>query len=114
MTTQIKQLNDARSIVTLFRIEVSFLQHHGVARTIEHIEPIRLPRTIETIAEIHLRLTALTATSGNFDNTIRTARTPNSSRSRILEHLDACDVFGVHLEECSKLLLVVEVVEVER
>ena len=114
MATEIKQLNDARSIVTLVGVKVSFLQHHGVTRTIQHIEALGLPCTIETIAEIYLRLTALTATSGNFNNTIRTARTPNSSRCCVLEHLDARDIFGVYLEECSKLLLVVEVIEVER
>ena len=106
---EIHQLNNAGSRITLFRIEVSLLQHHRIAGTIEHVQSLRLPRARKTVVETDTRLTTASAACGDFDHTIRTARTPDGSCGSILQDLDAGDIVGRHLQQSSELLLVVQV-----
>ena len=111
------EVHDFRDARLLFRedarVVISLLQHHGVAVTVQHIHAGRLPSTRETVAEVHLRLTAGTTTGGDFDYTVRTSRTPDSGSGGVLQHLDAGDIFGGNLEKGGKLLFVLHVVEVE-
>ena len=111
---EIHQLNNAGSRITLFRIEVGLLQHHRIAGTIEHVQSLRLPRARETVVETDTRLTTASAACGDFDHTIRTARTPDGSCGSILQDLDAGDIVGRHLQQSSELLLVAQVGEVDR
>ena len=111
---EIHQFDDARSGVTLFRIEVSFLQHHGVAGTVEHVQTLRLPSAREAVVETDAGFTATTTARGDFDHTIRTACTPDGRCGSILQHLDAGDIVGRHLQEGGKLFLVVQVGEIHR
>ena len=72
VVAEIHELHDTCGNVALLGVEVSFLQHHGVAVTIQHLHTFGLPRARETIAEVDARLTAGTTTGSNFNNTVRT------------------------------------------
>ena len=114
MATEVKQLYDTSSIITLFGIEICFFQHHRIAWTIKHLETFGLPCTIETIAKVYFSLTAFTTTSRDFNDTVRTSCTPFCSRSSVFQNSDAGNVIRVHLQECRKLFLVVKIIEVQR
>ena len=111
---EIHQFDDARSGVTLTGVEVSFLQHHGVAGTVEHVQTLRLPSAREAVVKTDTGLTAATTARGDFDHTIRAACTPDGRCGSILQHLDAGDIVGRHLQERGKLFLVVQVGEIHR
>ena len=99
-------------------IEVLLLQHHGVLVTVEQLHAFRLVGSRKTQAVGNLRLASGTALGLDFDDTIRTLRTPDGRCGSILQHGDALDVLGVDVQQLGKLLVVgrgeVEIVGVAR
>ena len=92
---------------------IGFLEHHGVAVTVEHLHAFGLPGAREAVAEVYGSFTACTTTSGDFNHTVRTAGTPDGSSGGIFQDFDALDVFGCNLEECGELFFVLHVFQVE-
>ena len=56
--------------VSLVRIEVSFLQHHGITVTIEHLVTIGLPCAAELVVEDNVGGTTVTTAQLDFDYTV--------------------------------------------
>ena len=111
------EIHDFRNAGLFFRqdarVVISLLQHHGIAVTIEHLHAFGLPRTREAVREVHACFTTGTTAGGDFDNTVRTSGTPDCRSGRVLQNLDAGNIFGRNLQQGGKLLLVFHIVKVE-
>ena len=66
------QLGDVTRSVAQLRIEVLFLQQHGILVTIQHLVALRLVGAGQTSAEADAGLTACTALGLDFNHTVRT------------------------------------------
>ena len=102
----IVQLRNIRRLVTLLRIEVTFLQQHGVVIAIQQLVALRLMSTRETERVSELRFSTRTTLGGNLDDTVGTLRTIDGCGSSILQHGDAGNIFRVDIKQLRELLIV--------
>ena len=105
-------LDNVRSYTALRRIEISFLQHHGVFVAIKHFHTFRLPGTGKTIRKVYTCLTSAATTGFDFNYTVSTAGTPNSSSRSILQNVDTLNILRVHRKQACELLAVVHILKV--
>ena len=104
--TKITDFRNIGSSIILLGIKISFLQQHSILISSQKINTIRLISSCQSTRISQTRFSTMSTFCCNFNYTVSTLWTPDSSCGSILQHWNFLNIFRVNIQQLCEFFII--------